>query len=87
MLDVVHEMKRNVLFLACTHFQLMTAIRIRRVFFAEETTDLILTDYGKGCAAIADRLRESGVFDRVFFLEDPGEGTTRSLAAKLRSYE
>ena len=79
-------MKRNVLFLACTHFQLMTAIQVRRTYFAEETADLILTDYAKGCAAIADRLRESGVFDRVFFLEDPSEGADRSLAVKLRSY-
>lgn len=73
-------MRRSILILIYTYFQLITAIHLKRTEFASDDVDVIITDQSKGSADVAFRLRKIQLFRRVFFVHDSdGLDETREL--------
>ena len=59
-------MKRKILIIVNTCFQLMTAVQLIQKKFTEDETDLMLTDHLPDCEHMAERITESGVAGHVY---------------------
>lgn len=79
-------MKRKILIITYTYFQLITAIQLRRTEFQTDDVDVIITDQSKDSGKVAGRLREARVFRTVFHVHDfDGLDETGTLA-KCKKY-
>lgn len=73
-------MRRRILILTYTYFQLITVIQLKRTEFISDDVDVIVTDQSRGSAEVASRLRDTGVFRAVFHVHDwDGLDETRKL--------
>ena len=72
--------KKRIICLCTTYFQLITAIQMRRTLFSEDEFTVVMTSDSNGGRAVSDRLRETGIFDEVYYVE-----RTRVAMADFRS--
>ena len=79
-------MKRSVLIITYTYFQMMVAVQLRRTEFKEDDVDIIVTDQSKGSAQVAKRLRELSVFRSVFYVHDMDGLDKTGRLSKYRRY-
>lgn len=75
---------KNVLFICNTHYQLIVAIQMRLTLMKENAASVLITDRSKGAKQISARLRDTAIFDQVFFQEvrEP-KGRRASLIERL----
>ena len=71
---------KRIICLCTTYFQLITAIQMRRTLFSEDEFTVVMTSDSNGGRAVSDRLRETGIFDEVYYVE-----RTRVAMADFRS--
>ena len=60
--------KKRIICLCCTYFQMITAIQMRRTLFSEDEFSVVMTDDSNGTREVSERLRDTGIFDEVFFV-------------------
>ena len=60
--------KKRIICLCTTYFQMITAIQMRRTLFSEDEFSVVMTDGSNGSQQVSERLRETGIFDEVFFV-------------------
>ncbi|MBQ8055151.1 MAG: hypothetical protein IJ198_15315 [Lachnospiraceae bacterium] len=72
--------KKRIICLCTTYFQLITAVQMRRTLFSEDEFTVVMTSDSNGGRAVSDRLRETGIFDEVYYVE-----RTRVAMADFRS--
>ena len=60
--------KKRIICLCSTYFQMITAIQMRRTLFSEDEFSVVMTDGSNGSQQVSERLRETGIFDEVFFV-------------------
>ena len=60
---------KNILFVCNTHYQLIVAIQMRLTLMEETSASVLVTNRSKGAEEIAKRLRDTAIFDQVFFQE------------------
>ena len=58
-------MKRCHLFVCNTYMQLIIAIQIRLMLFADDDADLVLSDHSVNAGTIVENLKKTGIFRRV----------------------
>ena len=60
--------KKRIICLCSTYFQMITAIQMRRTLFSEDEFSVVMPDGSNGVKEVSERLRETGIFDEVFFV-------------------
>ena len=60
--------KKRIICLCTTYFQMITAIQMRRTLFSGDEFSVVMTDGSNGSQQVSERLRETGIFDEVFFV-------------------
>lgn len=63
-------MKRRILILTYTYFQLIVAIQLKCTEFEADDVDIIITNQSKGSFEVANRLRDIHMFQTVFYVRD-----------------
>ena len=61
--------KTRTICLCNTYFQLITAIQLRRILFADDHFALVLTNASNGADRICEKLRELAIFDEVYYAD------------------
>ena len=79
-------MRRRILILTYTHFQLITAIQLKLTELKSDDVDVIVTDQSKGSREAALRLRNMQIFQSVFFVHDSDGLEEFSQFDKYRRY-
>lgn len=75
---------KKVLFLTNTHFQLLTAIQICRVKYSGDLVDIVITNHSDNCENVAQRLKESGFCNNVFYICERDAKSQLSSSYKLK---
>lgn len=78
-------MRRRVLILTDTYFQLIVAIQLKRTEYCNDEVDIIITDHSTGCEEAAERLRTERLFRSVFFVHDDNS-VDESVFHKVKRY-
>ena len=60
---------KKILFSCNTYFQLIAAIQLNSTVYSDDYTVMVLSDHSKNADQVANRLRETEVFNEVFFVE------------------
>ena len=60
--------KKRIICLCTTYFQMITAIQMRRTLFSGDEFSVVMADGSNGSQQVSERLRETGIFDEVFFV-------------------
>ncbi len=76
-------MENKRLFLCNSVYQTLVAIWLRYHDFPDDPCDLILSDHSKGGRELAEKLRSSGVFRRVWFAETLEEARNRVRHSRM----
>lgn len=79
-------MKRKILIITYTYFQLIVAVQLRQTVFQADDVDVIITDQSKDSGEVADRLRKARVFRRVFYVHDLDGRDETGVLAKYKRY-
>lgn len=79
-------MKRKILIITYTYFQLIVAIQLRRTEFQADDVDVIVTDQSKDSREVANRLREAQVFRTVFCVHDFDGLDETGILVKYKKY-
>lgn len=73
----------NVLAIVNTSYQIIVVTQLRQKFFSTAQMDVVITDQVAQGEQIAERMRETGLFNRVFFVRDKKELQNATSVEKI----
>lgn len=62
-------MKKKVLFISNTYFQLLTALQLSMTEFKSCDVDFLISDYSQNAKKVAENMMRAGIQGRVYFVE------------------
>lgn len=76
---------KNTLFFCNTYYQLIVAIQMKLTIKKEEQVTVVLTDESRNAETICERLRQTQLFHKVFFLQTKNAKTKVNAKFKLQA--
>ena len=76
---------KNILFFCNTYYQLITAIQIKLTLKANDRASVIITDHSANAKLISDRLRNTNIFDGVYFFETKVSPEDVNLSFRIKA--
>lgn len=74
---------RRILIICNTHFQVIVAVQLKLTLFKGDEVDVHVSDHSLNAAAVADRLRQTGLFGDVSYRETKAEIATGKVEKAL----
>lgn len=76
-------MKRHVVFICNTAYQLFAVMQLRMTEYSQENVDIILSNQFSASHLIAENIRKSGLFGRVMYIENKKQTFSSRLKETL----
>lgn len=76
---------KNILFFCNTYYQLITAVQIKLTLKLNDRATVIITDHSANADIIADRLRETNVFEYVYYMKTKVSPEDVTLSFRLKA--
>ena len=74
---------RKVLLITNTYFQLIVSIQLRRTILKKTDADIIITNHSRGCEDVCERVKKTGLFRQVFFLQQESRNFPNDIRHRL----